>query len=113
VHTFEQVTAAQLTAWLGGGRVVRLIDVRMPAESARGIIPGAERVPLHLIPSKVDELQGHERLVVYCQSGARSAQACSFLIARGRVGVYNLQGGIVAWASAGHALETSGSASTG
>lgn len=110
MYTFEPVTAARLAAWLSSGQAIRLIDVRTPLESARGIIPGAECLPLHLIPLRVDELRGHDRLIVYCQSGARSAQARCFPVARGRSGVYNLLGGIVAWASTGQALEVSGSA---
>ena len=36
-------------------------------------------------------------VVFYCQTGARSAQACAFMISRGREDVYNLRGGIMAW----------------
>ena len=40
-------------------------------------------------------------LVLICMSGARSAQACGFLAQRGFDKLYNLNGGLAAWARAG------------
>lgn len=82
---------------------IQLVDVRTPQEMAQGIIQGAELVPLHLVPLKADEWAGDARpMVVYCRTGARSAQACAFLAARntGRQFI-NLRGGIVDWARQG------------
>ena len=39
--------------------------------------------------------------VFYCQMGGRSEQAAAFAAANGFAEVYNLQGGITAWAQAG------------
>lgn len=39
--------------------------------------------------------------VFYCQMGGRSGQAAAFAAANGFAEVYNLQGGITAWAQAG------------
>lgn len=84
---------------------VRLIDVRTPAEVARGKLSGSENIPLHVIPLKVDELscdeRGDEKIIFYCQTGARSAQACAFMTSKGVDNVYNLRGGIVTWARMG------------
>ena len=80
---------------------VRLIDVRTPAEVARGKLSGSENIPLHVIPLKVDELSHHEKIIFYCQTGARSAQACAFMTSKGIDNVYNLRGGIVTWARMG------------
>lgn len=78
---------------------VRLVDVRTPQEAAQGIIQDAEVVPLHLVPLKVDDwAQDARPMVIYCRTGARSAQACAFLAARGGSGRYiNLRGGIMDW----------------
>ena len=84
---------------------IRLIDVRTPAEVARGKLSGSENIPLHVIPLKIDELssdeKSDEKIIFYCQTGARSAQACAFMTSKGIDNVYNLRGGIVTWARMG------------
>ena len=80
---------------------VKLIDVRTPAEVARGKISGSENLPLHVIPLKVDEFNNGDTIIFYCQTGARSAQACAFMTSKGVDNVYNLRGGIVTWAQMG------------
>jgi len=87
---------------------VTLLDVRTDAEVARGVIAGAKHIPLNTLPGRYEELDPQEALVVYCQSGARSAQACAWLVERGFARVHNLQGGLLAWARAGLPLTTSG-----
>jgi len=76
---------------------ILLIDVRTDAEVARGMIEGAKHIPLHLLPLKANELNANVPTIFYCQSGARSAQACAFMSSKGHDDVYNLQGGILAW----------------
>ncbi len=80
---------------------VLLIDVRTDAEVARGMIEGAKHIPLHLLPLKENELNASVPMVFYCQSGARSAQACAFMASKGHEKVFNLQGGILAWMRSG------------
>jgi rhodanese-related sulfurtransferase len=80
---------------------VRLLDVRTDAEVARGRIPQAESLPLHLLPLRLNEMDKKATTVFYCQTGGRSAQAAAFAAANGFSDVHNLQGGIVAWARAG------------
>ena len=80
---------------------VRFIDVRTPAEVARGKISGSENIPLHVIPLKVDEFASADKIIFYCQTGARSGQACAFMTSKGIDNVYNLRGGIVTWAQKG------------
>lgn len=78
-----------------------LVDVRTPAEAGRGGIAGARNIPLHLLPIVGQEFAKDRPVVLYCHSGARSAQGCSFLAARGFGNVYNLRGGILGWAQSG------------
>ena len=100
---FKHISIEDLDQLQANGPVC-LVDVRTDMEVARGAIDGAVHIPLHLLPVRADELQAQETLVVYCQSGARSAQACGFLAARGFRRLYNLQGGILGWARAGRAV---------
>lgn len=98
----KEVDAGELQQWLDNKEEpIRLIDVRTPAEVAQGSIPGAEFIPLHLIPIKMQELKGNDKVVIYCRSGARSAQACAFLSAQGIDNTYNLRGGIISWVQGG------------
>ncbi|MDD2915708.1 MAG: rhodanese-like domain-containing protein [Gallionella sp.] len=90
----------ELEVWLQKGGL-RLVDVRTDAEIARGKIPQGDSLPLHLIPLRLNELDKAKPTVFYCQMGGRSAQAAAFAVANGFSDVYNLQGGITAWAHAG------------
>ncbi len=81
-----------------------IIDVRSPNEVAMGAIPGAVNIPLHLLPLRVADIPDDKETILYCRSGARSAQACAFLMAQGKRNVFNLRGGIIAWAQSGKAI---------
>ncbi len=100
MNGFKNISVADLKAMLDAGGIT-LIDVRTDAEIARGTIPGAEKLPLHLLPLRVGELDKTRPTVFYCQMGGRSAQAAGFAAAQGFSEVYNLQGGITAWAQSG------------
>lgn len=97
---FKNITVAELVALMQQDSY-KLIDVRTEAEVARGKIPQGEMLPLHLLPMRLHELNKEVALVFYCQMGGRSAQAAAFAVANGYANVYNLQGGITAWAHAG------------
>ncbi|MEW6764961.1 MAG: rhodanese-like domain-containing protein [Pseudomonadota bacterium] len=99
MFSIDQVSAQELSTWLQEEKFL-LLDVRTPGETAYGIIPGARLLPLHLLPLNVDKLKGHDKIVVYCQSGARSAQACAFLARQGVGNAWNLANGIMSWAGA-------------
>lgn len=81
-----------------------LIDVRTEAEVAQGVIDGAIHIPLHLLPLRASDIPQDKPVVIYCRSGARSAQACAFMASKGYGNMHNLAGGIMAWARSGNAL---------
>jgi rhodanese-related sulfurtransferase len=97
---FKNITVAELQSRLQQGSL-HLVDVRTDAEVARGKIPQGEPLPLHLLPLRLHEMDKSAPTVFYCQMGGRSAQAAAFAVANGFADVYNLQGGIIAWANAG------------
>lgn len=81
---------------------IELIDIRTPAEVARGVIPQAKVLPMHLIPLKLDYFSdSNKEFIIYCRTGSRSAQACMFLNQQGINNVTNLRGGIMSWAQEG------------
>jgi rhodanese-related sulfurtransferase len=66
------------------------------------MIPNSKFLPMHLIPLHTQTIASSERpVVLYCRTGARSAQACAFLMQQGIDKVINLSGGIVSWAQNG------------
>jgi sulfur-carrier protein adenylyltransferase/sulfurtransferase len=93
------ITARELHAWLAGGGTPLLLDVREAQEWRICNLPGAELMPLRTLPARVQDLPAGRDIVVYCHSGARSAQAAHFLRQHGLARVYNLRGGIDAWAT--------------
>ena len=97
---FEAIDPEQLLTLRAQSDIV-LVDVRTDAEVARGVIPGARHIPLFALPQRAGELDSAATIVIYCQSGGRSAQACMYLAREGYSHLYNLSGGILAWARAG------------
>ncbi|WP_405855708.1 rhodanese-like domain-containing protein [Streptomyces sp. NBC_00090] len=84
-----------------------VVDVRTPGEYASGHVPGALNVPLDQLGRAVPELReaaARGELLVVCQSGSRSANACAQLAAHG-IAVIDLDGGTSGWAARGHGLD--------
>lgn len=104
----QEISSNQLLSLLNNEeeKGVNLIDVRTPAETTQGVIPGASCLPLHLISLQIEDLLSTDRsLVFYCRSGARSAQAVAFLRSQSpELDVFNLRGGIIDWMRSGHSL---------
>ena len=95
-----QVSATELKGWLEAGDDIMLIDVREPHEwdiANLGEL-GARLIPLDELPRRLAELDSARRIVLHCRSGARSAQALRSLQAAGFRKLWNLDGGILAWA---------------
>jgi rhodanese-related sulfurtransferase len=79
-----------------------LLDVRTPQEYQEARIAGAHLIPIDQLMQRVRELPQDRPILVYCAVGSRSAQVFSFLARRGYTEVYNLDGGIYAWAAKGY-----------
>ncbi len=78
-----------------------LLDIRSEAEVARGVLPNARHLPMHLLPLRMREIPVDTDVILYCRSGVRSYQACNYLMQQGYQNVINLRGGILAWARNG------------
>jgi rhodanese-related sulfurtransferase len=77
---------------------VRVLDVRTPAETTHGIIPGAALIPVDQLEDRWKEIpKDKKQLLVYCAGGGRSAAACEFLSQQGYDSVFNLEGGFSSW----------------
>ena len=75
-----------------------LLDVREPHEQSISRIAGAVLIPLGELENRTAELPRDKRILVHCKSGGRSARAVSLLRDQGFENVWNISGGIIAWA---------------
>lgn len=84
---------------------VFLLDVREPEEYAAGHIPGITLIPMGDIPARLDEIPTDKQVIVTCRSGNRSGQIADYLRDQGFTNVHNMEGGILAWESAGFEVQ--------
>ncbi len=73
-----------------------ILDVRNKTEYAGGHIPGATQLHAGRIAWKESELPKDRKIIVHCQSGARSAAAASYLGSQG-FDVLEIAGGFENW----------------
>lgn len=97
-----------LKTWIDKGEAI-LVDVREPAEHAAQSIPGATLLPLGKISRTALPALQNKKLVLHCKAGKRGGVACETLLKESpELEIYNLEGGIDAWAQAGHDTRSSG-----
>ncbi|WP_242205969.1 molybdopterin-synthase adenylyltransferase MoeB [Aestuariivivens insulae] len=77
---------------------VFLLDVREPYEYEIAKIEGAVLIPLGQIPQRINDLPKDKTIVVMCHHGGRSKSVMDYLLDNGFNSVYNLEGGIDAYA---------------
>ena len=95
-----QITPPLLQKWLAdnGRKPPLLLDVREPWEYQTCHIKGSTLVPMNTIASRAQELDPESEAVVICHHGTRSYQVALYLERNGFSKLYNLQGGVNAWA---------------
>lgn len=104
----EQVSAAELNAAQQAGSIA-LFDVREQWEFDAGHVPGAQWIPMALVPLRVDDFASRQPAYVICRTGNRSGQVCMYLAQRG-IRAINVDGGTEAWQRLGlPVLTTEGS----
>jgi rhodanese-related sulfurtransferase len=96
----QQITPAQLKAWLEDPAREKpvLVDVREPWELDVCRVPGVKPMPMRSVPARYLELKRDAETVVICHHGARSYQVAMFLEHQGFTNIFNLYGGMAAWA---------------
>ena len=93
----DNVTVEELKVFIDNNEGIFVLDVREPQEHQICSIPGAVLIPLGELPNRINELGGHEDMVVHCKSGVRSAKAVKILRNAGFKKAKNLSGGILRW----------------
>ena len=75
-----------------------VVDVREAWEVERCPVPDATHLPMNELPRRLSELPRDRDLVVVCHHGVRSRFAATYLASAGFAPVWNLAGGVDAWA---------------
>jgi len=86
-----------------------ILDVREPSEYTNGHLPGAFNIPRGVLEFKIDshpDFQDKQsaNILVYCQTGGRSALATEALNKIGYIHAVSLAGGFKAWAENGNEI---------
>lgn len=96
--TMKEITVQELKQKLDNKEDVQIIDVREPFEYEVSNIGGVN-IPLAGVLIEADKIRKDKPVVMQCRSGARSAAAIMQLEQQGYTNLYNLKGGILAWAA--------------
>src|ERR1700731_179368 len=99
VNAIPSISVHDLKQKLQDNGRVMLVDVREEFEYDIARINGSTLIPLRELSARFGEMPRDKEIVVMCKSGARRAQATAFLRQQGFADVFNLEGGIDAWAS--------------
>src|SRR6201994_2117523 len=102
----EEVDPSVVREQVSNGAVV--IDVREAEEWSTGHIPGAKHVPKSFLESRIEGAapDRSQHVILYCQSGNRSAWAARTLLDDlGYEHVESMTGGITLWKDRGYEVE--------
>ena len=96
----QQITPRQLRDWLDDESRSKpiLLDVREDWEVKICSIEGSLSIPMNSLPRSSSSLSQDVDTVVICHHGGRSLQSALFLERNGFTKLYNLAGGLDAWA---------------
>ncbi len=105
-NTIAQITVHQLAQTRAPKGNMRVLDVRETSEWDAGHVEGAQNVSYKFLSARIKEmaLQPGDHIAVVCAGGLRSSTACSLLKIYGLRHIYNVTGGMDAWAAAGYPM---------
>ena len=94
----KDISVEELAQWRDSGTPCVLLDVREPDEIEAASLPGSVYIPMREIPLRHGELDKSATIAVLCHHGGRSERVAQFLAFQGFGKVYNVEGGIDAYA---------------
>lgn len=97
MSSIKEITVQDLKSWKDSGKDFQLVDVREQHEWDLVNIEG-DLIPLGEIMTSTERLEKEKDVVLLCRTGKRSAVAIDALQKQGFDNLYNLKGGIHAWA---------------
>jgi adenylyltransferase/sulfurtransferase len=94
----KEITVQELKKLRDESADIQLIDVREEYEFENAQM-GGELIPMGDIMNQLDKVSKTKQVIIHCRSGARSGAICNLLESQGYNNVFNLKGGIIAWAN--------------
>lgn len=95
----KEISVSELKQKMDNHEDFQLIDVREPFEYEVSNLKG-ENIPLAGVVLEASKISRDKPVIMQCRSGARSAAAVMQLEQQlGYTNLYNLKGGILAWAA--------------
>ena len=94
----KEITVIELKKLKDTEADFQLIDVREEHELEICAM-GGEHIAMGDVLNNLDRISKTKQVIIHCRSGARSGAICQALEKEGYANVYNLKGGIIAWAS--------------
>jgi rhodanese-related sulfurtransferase len=105
VEPFGRLSPGEANDRVASGEL-KIVDVREQWEYARDHIPNAKLTPLGQIIARPQDVITSDNVVFVCEVGQRSAVAAEMAAALGMQHVFNLEGGMQAWRTAGLPVES-------
>ena len=104
-QNYKNVNVTEAKKMIDKQKVV-LVDVRTDGEWKAGHLKGAKHIDISRsdFDKKITALKKSSTVVVYCAVGGRSSRAAGLMAKKGFKKVYNMDGGINAWASKGYPI---------
>ena len=93
----KEITVQELKEKLDNSEEFQLIDVREPVEYEICNLNG-ELIPMGIILSESEKIARDKVVIIHCKSGGRSGAIVNELEKIGFTNLYNLKGGILAYA---------------
>lgn len=96
----QSISPTELKSRMDSGESFTVVDVRNPWELDISRLEFAQHMVLDELPQRMNEIPKDANVVLVCRSGGRSQMAGEFLSRQGwnPDQLYNLEGGILAWA---------------
>lgn len=98
VRKYQTISPMLTVTKLNTGNPI-LLDIREESEFKKGHISDALNIPLASIEKQIKKIDLYKKddLIVVCQTGTRSAPACSNLFKLGFENVFLMTGGMQSW----------------
>lgn len=94
----KHLSVSELKNLLTENNDIVLLDVREDWEMEVCQVENSMHIPMGNIPAQIEQLDKDKTIAVMCHHGMRSQQVCSYLESQGFSNLFNVSGGIDAWA---------------
>ena len=102
----QNISATDMQKLIKQNPAIYLLDVRTLGEYVQKRIQGAHLLPIDQVQKRINEIPKNRPIIVYCETGIRSAQVGRYLDSLGYQGISNLSQGIMGWQVRGYPIES-------